>query len=386
MQVLGIDLGTTNSVAAIANHVFPVSDDGRTTMPSVVAFLPNGHTIVGETARRRRLIDGQNTIYSSKRIIGRVWNDSRTATFRDRYPFMMVEGEGGMPLFETRSGTFNATQISSMILSKVLDCARSIPTEFETNITVPATFDAAQLAATAEAGELAGLQHAHLVAEPMATVYAYLSLPREYRRVLVYDLGGGTFDCAVIDCAGDRPEMLAHSSDLLLGGDDIDQRLADWVARYVLEKYNWDVTNYAEVQFRLLARCEEAKIELSTREETVIELSQVDPECPDADQGVTVTRTLLEELSDDLARRSFVTCDAVLHSSDTKPKDIDSVFLAGGTTLLPFIQEGVRAYFGRPGMLEFDPTEVVARGACLTPPEDRVRVSGKNKQGFRKVR
>ena len=170
--------------------------------------------------------------------------------------------------------------------------------------------------------------------------------------------------------------MLAHSSDLLLGGDDIDQRLADWVARYILEKFNWDVTNYAEVQCRLLARCEEAKIELSTREETVIEISQVDPECPAADQGITVTRSLLEELSDDLVRRSFITCDTVLRSSETHAEEIDSVFLAGGTTLLPFIQEGVRAYFGRPGMLEFDPTEVVARGACLTPLADSVPEPG----------
>ena len=255
MQVLGIDLGTTNSVAAIANHVFAVSDEGRTILPSMVAFLPNGHTLVGETARRRRVIDGENTIFSSKRIIGRVWNDSRTTTFRERYPFRLVEGEAGRPLFETRSGRFSATQIASMILSKALDCTRSIPTEFEVNVTVPAAFSSAQRAATAEAAELAGLRQVHLVVEPMATTYAYLSLPRAFRRVLVYDLGGGTFDCAVIDCAGDRPEMLAHSSDLLLGGDDIDQRLAGWVARYALEKYNWDVTNYAEIQCRLLARC-----------------------------------------------------------------------------------------------------------------------------------
>ena len=373
MQVLGIDLGTTNSVAAIENHVFAVSEEGRTSLPSVVAFLPNGHTLVGETARRRRVIDGENTIYSSKRIIGRVWNDSRSTTFRERYPFTLVEGEDGRPLFETRSGRFSATQIASMVLSKVLDCVRSIPTEYEVNVTVPASFGSGQRVATTEAAELAGLRQVHLMAEPLATTYAYLSLPRSYGRVMVYDLGGGTFDCAVIDCAGDRPEMMAHSSDLLLGGDDIDQRLADWVARYILEKYNWDVTNYAEIQCCLLARCEEAKIELSTHEEAVIEISQLDPESPAAGDGVTVTRSLLEELSDDLVQRSFITCDAVLRSSETRAEEIDSVFLAGGTTLLPFIQEGVRGYFGRPGMLEFDPTEVVARGACLAPPESRIR-------------
>lgn len=376
MQVLGIDLGTTNSVAAIANHVFEVSDEGRTTLPSVVAFLPNGHTLVGETARRRRLIDGENTIYSSKRIIGRVWNDSRCTSFREHYPFTVVEGEDGRPLFDTRSGRFSATQIASMVLSKVFDGVRSIHSEYEVNVTVPASFGAGQQLATVQAAELAGLRQVHLMAESMATTYAYLSLPRSYGRVMVYDLGGGTFDCAVIDCAGDKPELIAHSSDLMLGGDDIDQRLADWVARYVLEKYNWDVTNYAEIQCRLFARCEEAKIQLSTQEEAVIELSQVDPESPAAGDGVTVTRSLLEELSGDLVQRSFITCDAVLHSSKTRPEEIDSVFLAGGTTLLPFIQEGVRAYFGRPGMLEFDPTEVVARGACLAPAEQRIREPG----------
>jgi molecular chaperone DnaK len=373
MQVLGIDLGTTNSVAAIENHVFAVSEEGRTILPSVVAFLPNGHTLVGETARRRRVIDGENTIYSSKRIIGRAWNDLLFTTFRESYPFTLVEDEDGRPLFETRSGRFSATQIASMVLSKVLEGVRSIPSEYEVNVTVPASFGSGQRVATTEAAELAGLRHVHLIAEPLATTYAYLSLPRSYGRVMVYDLGGGTFDCAVIDCAGDRPKMIAHSSDLLLGGDDIDQRLADWVARYILEKYNWDVTNYAEIQCCLLARCEEAKIELSTHEETVIEISQLDPESPAAGDGVTVTRSLLEELSDDLVHRSFITCDAVLSSSKTRAEEIDSVFLAGGTTLLPFIQEGVRGYFGRPGMLEFDPTEVVARGACLAPPESRIR-------------
>jgi molecular chaperone DnaK len=371
MQVLGIDLGTTNSAAAIANHVFELSEEGGTILPSVVAFLPNGYTLVGNSARRRRIIDAENTIYSSKRIIGRGWSDSRTQSFVERYPFKMVEGPAGVPLFETRSGRFSATQVASMVLSKVLESVRSLPGEFDVSIAVPAAFTSAQRVATADAAQLAGLRNVTLMVEPIATAHAYLTLPRSFEKVLVYDLGGGTFDCAVIDCRGDEPHMLARASDLMLGGDDIDQKLAEWVARHVLEKHNWDVTNYAEIYSRLLARCEQAKIELSTAEEAIIPLAQVDPECPAPDDVVIVTRRLLEKLCSDLVRRTFITVDSVLRQSNMQPPDIDSVFLAGGTTILPFIQDGVEAYFGQAGLSEFAPTEVVARGACLAPSTSR---------------
>jgi molecular chaperone DnaK len=365
VQTLGIDLGTSNTVAAIGNHVFEISDDGRTTLPSVVAFLPSGRVRVGETARRRRAIDCENTIYSSKRIIGRRWDEHETASFRDRYPFHLVEDTGGTPLFVTRAGRHSATQIAGQVLVEVLDRVRSLPGEFAVEITVPAAFRGVQREATAEAAALAGLRRVELLDEPTATAYAYLTLPRSTERAVVYDLGGGTFDCAVIDCTGATPHTIAHVSDLFLGGDDIDRKLAGWVARFVLEKYNWDLTNYSEIFDRLLARCEEAKIRLSHQHEAMVPLSQVDPECPVAEGGVTVTRRLLDELCTDLMRRSFVICDETLRAAALRPWDIDSVFLAGGTTLLPMIQEGVRAYFGRPGLLEFDPTEVVARGACL---------------------
>lgn len=366
MQTLGIDLGTSNTVAAIENHVFEISDDGRTTLPSVVAFLPTGCVRVGATARRRRAIDGENTIYSAKRIIGRDWDEDETTSFRERYPFHLVEDAGGTPLFVTRAGRHSASQIAGLVLMEVLKRVRSLPGEFAVQITVPAAFRNAQREATTEAAGLAGLRQVELLDEPTATAYAYLTLPRSTERAVVYDLGGGTFDCAVIDCTGATPQTIAHVSDLCLGGDDIDWKLAGWVANFVLEKYNWDLTNYSETFERLLARCEEAKIRLSHQHEAVVPLSQVDPECPvAAGDGVTVTRRLLDELCTDLMRRSFVICDEVLRAAELSPSDIDSVFLAGGTTLLPMIQEGVRAYFGRPGLLEFDPTEVVARGACL---------------------
>jgi molecular chaperone DnaK len=365
VQTLGIDLGTSNTVAAVGNHVFEVCEDGRTTLPSVVAFLPTGCVRVGATARRRRAIDCENTIYSSKRIIGRRWDEYETVSFRRRYPFQMVEGVDGTPFFVTRAGRYSATEIAGLVLGEVLDRVRSLPGEFAVNITVPAAFRASQRHATAEAASLAGLRRVELLDEPTATAYAYLTLPRSLGRALVYDLGGGTFDCAVIDCTADTPRTIAHVSDLFLGGDDIDRKLAGWVAQFVLEKYNWDLTNYSEIFDRLLARCEEAKIRLSHHNDAVVPLSQVDPECPVAEDGVTVTRRLLDGLCRDLMRRSFSICDETLSAAGVQASEIDSVLLAGGTTLLPMIQEGVNVYFGQPGLLEFDPTEVVARGACL---------------------
>lgn len=365
MQVLGIDLGTTNTVAAMANHVLPISEGASSVLPSVVAFLPNGSTFVGSTARRRRVIDNENTIYSSKRIIGRRYDDSETEDFRERYRFKIVEGAKGEPRFVTRAGQYSPTDIGGMVLAEVLDRVRSIPGEFAVRITVPPTFTASQREATLEAAAKAGLRNVALLDEPTATAYAYLSMPLCARRGVVYDLGGGTFDCAVVDWSAEGPRVLAQSSDLFLGGDDIDERLASWVLEYVLEKHNWDLANYIEIYDRLVARCEELKVELSERDSAVLPLSQVDPECPAASEGVTVTRPVLDSLCQDLMLRTFITCDDVLRMAGLRATDIEAVFLAGGSTFLPVIRAGVETYFGRRGLLEFDPTEVVARGASL---------------------
>jgi molecular chaperone DnaK (HSP70) len=176
-------------------------------------------------------------------------------------------------------------------------------------------------------------------------------------------MGGGTFDCAVVDCRDGGPRLVAHAGDAFLGGDDIDQRIATWVAQEVLEKHHWDLTTYPDIWHRLLMRCEEAKIQLSLGERAVVHLSQVDPECPAAAEAVPVSRRVVDGLCEDLVRRSFLTCDAVLHRAGVRPQQIDAVFLAGGTTHMPVIRRGVEAYFGRPGLLEFEPTEVVAVGA-----------------------
>jgi molecular chaperone DnaK len=365
MPLLGIDLGTTNSVVTVDRQIRKITDSGRTTLPSVVAFLPNGNVSVGEVARRRRAIDCPNTVYSSKRIIGRRFDDGQTRNFIERYPFDIIEKPGGWPAFHTRAGDFTPTQIATGILQEVLERIHSDPRQCEAVVTVPASFSNAQRQASADAAAAAGLGYPRLVDEPSATALAYLHSHHPCRRAVVYDLGGGTFDCAVLDCSNGMPHMVSHASDLQLGGDDIDHALAQWVRGLVLEKHNWDLASYSETYDRLLVRCEEAKIALSVSAEAPVFLSQVDPECPVEDDAIVVTQSILNEVCEDLVRRSFIACDDVLGAAGLKPPDIDAVFLAGGTTMLPVIQQGVETYFGRAGFVEFDPTEVVALGAGL---------------------
>lgn len=365
MPLLGIDLGTTNTVVTVDRQVRNLTDSGRTTLPSVVAFLPNGEVCVGEVARRRRAIDSPNVIYSSKRIIGRRFDDGHTRNFIDRYPFDIVEKPPGWPAFRTRTADFTPTQIATRILQEVLERIEMDPKRCEAVLTVPASFGDAQRQASADAAAAAGLGYPRLVDEPSATALAYLHSDHPCGKALVYDLGGGTFDCAVLNCSDGHPRMVSHASDLQLGGDDIDHELAQWVARLVLEKHNWDLTSYSETYDRLLARCEEAKIALSVSAEAPIFLSQVDPECPADDDAIVLTQSILNTMCEALVRRSFIACDDVLRAAGLKPPDIEAVFLAGGTTMLPVIQEGVEVYFGRAGLVEFDPIEVVALGAGL---------------------
>jgi molecular chaperone DnaK len=258
-----------------------------------------------------------------------------------------------------------ASRIAGYVLEALAERIEVDPSGCEVVITVPASFSDIQRRATLEAAVVGGMPHARLVDEPTATALAYVQADHPCRRALVYDMGGGTFDCAVLDCSNDEPRILSHASDLLLGGDDIDHQLAAWAARHVLEKFNWDLTNYSEVYDRLLARCEQAKILLSSEDEAVVHLSQIDPECPAVTESIVISRRLLEDLCQDLVRRSFIACDGVLRAAKLLPPDIDAVFLAGGSTHLPVIQQGIEAYFGHAGLRDFDPIEVVALGAGL---------------------
>jgi molecular chaperone DnaK len=365
MRLLGIDLGTTNTVGASAGRAVPVSfEDGRLTLPSVVSFLPNGASLTGTAAKRRRSIDSRNTIFSAKRIIGRRWSDAKTQQFHDRYPFDLVELAEDTPAFETRAGAFTATDIASMVLSSMFDELKDLGQTFDrTIITVPAGFNGRQRNATVAAARKAGLPEVRLLDEPMATALAYMNVSNPVARAGIYDLGGGTFDFSIVDWTRGLQSLRACESDLALGGDDIDQLLAEWVANQVLERWNWDLRNYSEVYARLVAECERAKIRLCFFDETAIELALVDPDGPAASEELRLHKEILDQLSEGLVRRSFVTCDSVLGKAGLRVTDLDAVFLAGGSTHLGRVRDGVEAYFGQVGRFELDPIEVIALGA-----------------------
>jgi molecular chaperone DnaK len=363
---IGIDLGTTNTVAARGERACPVDEQGRATLPSVVAFLPNGAVQVGKLARRRRAIDGANTLFSSKRIIGRRFDSHEVRNFRERYPLVLEEQEGGWPAFRTRAGLVTPVEVATHVLRALVERTGIDPKDGVT-VTVPSSFAGPPREATARAAQRAGLGDVRLLEEPVATAHAYIRSGMRCERAFVYDLGGGTFDCAVVDCTAGAPVLLAHASDLTIGGDDVDQRLAAWVRQTVIEKHNWDLASYAEVYDRLLSECEFAKIALSTADRVEFLLGQVDPDCPAPDEPIAITRLQLGAQCRELLQRSFAACDAVLRQAGMKASDVDMVMLAGGSTLLSVVQEGVEAYFGRRGAMEMDPTEVVAIGASLAP-------------------
>jgi molecular chaperone DnaK len=365
MRTVGIDLGTTNTVVASDGNILNqgVGADAQTVLPSVVAFPPSGALLVGANAKRRRAIDPKNTVFSAKRLMGQRWHSYVTATFREHYPFDLVERDGA-PQFRTRSGAFSPPDIGAKVIAKALsgfDIASA-----HAVITVPAAFDEEGQKATRRAGELAGLKSLELVPEPVATAMAYITTQASRsRRVAVYDLGGGTFDLAVVDCSGPEARVIAHGGDAYLGGDDIDMAIANWTAEAVLRQFGWEMRHDPIVLDRLLVQCERAKARLGHAQETRIELSQVDPAAPLAAEGVLLTRAAFDSLSRDLVSRTFMACDEVLKAAGVNARDIDAVFLSGGSTLLPSVRDGVARYFGKLPRCDYDPMEVVAVGASL---------------------
>lgn len=367
MQRIGIDLGTTNTVAAVGDFVLGLGEDGSNILPSAVAFLPNGEIRTGATARSRRSIDGEHTILSAKRILGRKFDHSITRAYRERTLCKLVEAADGSALFETRAGRHTPTQIASILLRDVHRQVEPLLDYVEVVITLPSAWNETQRTATRTAAALGGFPEVRLLDEPEATVWAYHADPFVDSIVAVYDLGGGTFDVSIVDCGGSSPRILADVSEPFLGGDDVDRQLADWVTCEVLKQANWDLTNHTEVEMRLLTECERAKIALSDARETYIDLANVDPECPMAREGVLIRREGLERLSSRLIQRTFIACDEALAKVSLRPGDVKAVLLAGGSSQMPIVLQGIESYFGRSACIDIDPVEVVARGASQSP-------------------
>jgi molecular chaperone DnaK len=368
MRSVGIDLGTTNTVAAIDGTTVQHASglESAAVLPSVVAFPPSGAVLTGAIARKRRAIDPKNTIYSAKRVIGQRWLSYAATQFRKSYPFEMVETDSGGCAFRTRAGVFTPVDIGAKLVEKVFAARPTLRSTIAATVAVPAAFDPGARDATRKAVERAGITQVSVVEEPVATAMAYLIARNEQLRyAAVYDLGGGTFDLAIVDCSSRPARVIRHAGDIYLGGDDVDRAIAEWVAGQVLQRHGWDLHADVEVFDRLVVQCEQAKIVLGEAQATTVDLAQVDPAAPAAADKVQLTRAKLTELAQPLVSRTFALCDQVLRDAGLQAAQIDAVYLAGGTTLMPLVRESVATYFGTLPRCEFDPMEVVAVGASL---------------------
>lgn len=362
-QTVGIDLGTTNTVIARNFQALPL-DGGGVVMPSAVAFLPNGETVVGSGARRRRAMDPKNTLLSAKRVIGARWHSSSTAQYREHYPYDLLETSDGGVVFRTRAGLVSPIDVGGKVVTELCERTQTVTEEVHAVVTVPVGFDKPRRDASAEAVSHAAFSTVRAVEEPIATALAYLSRS-SLRYAFVYDLGGGTFDAAVVDCSRYPFRVVGHGGDPYLGGDDVDRTIAIYVADRTLVRDSWDLTNDAVTFDRLVLASELAKCELTETEQAAIAIPSVDPAAPSSCGIVRITRQEVQQLTLDLVRRTFGICDEVLADAHVKARDIDAVFLAGGSTRLPGLRAYVESYFGKRPRFDLDPMSVVSLGASL---------------------
>jgi molecular chaperone DnaK len=372
MAVVGIDLGTTNTVVACARggRVQVVADDqGRTLLPSVVSFHPNGEVLVGHGARERRVVDAKNTIASVKRLIGRAWESEEIKKSRPRFAFELKEGLGQGPLVVVRNQTYTLPEISAFVLRRakqIADAGLGEPVD-RAVITVPASFNELQRAATKVAGRIAGLDVMRIINEPTAATLAYGFGRRAKERVAVYDFGGGTFDCTLLELSGNVFEVLATAGDSFLGGDDIDLAIAERMSDAFLLKHRWDPRAHPAVFERLRAMAEAIKLELSTGERARVHLRDVAGGAggTQLDLEFEMARTELDALATPLIERTFAVCEDSLSVAGLSVSSFDNVILVGGSTRIPLVRRRVSDFFGATPLDRVNPEEVVAIGAAI---------------------
>jgi molecular chaperone DnaK len=371
-RIIGIDLGTTNSVCAVMEGGEPTiisSSEGGRLFPSVVAVNPKtGERMVGQVARRQAITNPENTIYSIKRLMGRKYKDPEVAKARDMLPYQITEQPNGDAWVELGDKTYSPPEISAMILQKIKQDAEAYLGESvaEAVITVPAYFNDSQRQATKDAGKIAGLEVLRIINEPTASSLAYGLGKSVDQRIAVYDLGGGTFDISILDVGDDVFEVLSTNGDTFLGGDDFDQRIIDWIADEFRRENGIDLRQDRMALQRLKEAAEKAKIELSSTMQTEINLPFIT-----ADAGgpkhlqMNLTRAKLEQLVEDLIQKSLGPCGLALQDAKLTQGDIEEVILVGGMTRMPAIQEAVRAFFAQEPHKGVNPDEVVALGAAI---------------------
>ena len=373
-KIIGIDLGTTNSVVAVMEGgeptVIPTAEGGRL-LPSVVAFAKNNERLVGQTARRQAVVNSDNTIFSVKRLMGRRYDDAEVAKAREILPYKIVEGKAGdaRVRIPQTGKEYTPQEISAMILRKLADDASAYLGEKVTQavITVPAYFNDSQRQATKDAGRIAGLEVLRIINEPTAASLAYGLDKKEAETILVFDLGGGTFDVSILEVGEGVVEVKATSGDTFLGGDDWDQRIVDWVADEFKKEQGINLRQDRQALQRLKEAAEKAKIELSSVVETEINLPFVTADASGPKHlQMKLTRAKLEQLTDDLVQRCRGPFEQALQDAKLRASDIDEVVLVGGATRMPMVQELVRGLSGgKEPHKGVNPDEVVAIGAAI---------------------
>ena len=370
-KIIGIDLGTTNSVVSALEDGEPKvisNEEGGRTTPSVVAFEDSGNVLVGQQARRQAITNPENTIYSAKRFIGRRFEEVKDDAAR--VPFEVVQGPSGDARFSARAKQYTPQEISAHVLRKLKKAAEDYlgETVTEAVITVPAYFNDAQRQATKDAGKIAGLNVRRIVNEPTAAALAFARGRADSRErlVAVYDLGCGTFDISLLEVSGDVVEVVATSGDTHLGGDDFDDRIIDWLLESFKKETGLDVRGDKLVMQRLKDAAEKAKIELSASQETEINLPflTADATGPKHMQ-IRLSRSKFESLVSELVDRSLHPVRQVLKDAGKEASEIDEVLLVGGSTRVPLVQHKVEQLFGKAPSKSVNPDEVVAMGAAV---------------------
>ncbi len=370
-RIIGIDLGTTNSVAAVMQGGEPLvipSAEGERLVPSVVAVNKNHERLVGRVARNQAIINPQNTIFSIKRFMGRRSDDPEVERTKKRVPYTVVAAPNGDVRVMLDGKEYSPPEVSAMILAKIKADAEAYLGEPITQavITVPAYFNDAQRNATKDAGRIAGLEVLRIINEPTASSLAYGLDKRENEIIAVYDLGGGTFDISILEVGEGVFHVRATSGDTFLGGDDFDQRIMDYLAEQFQQEYGIDLRGDRQALQRLKEASEKAKIELSTLLQAEINLPYITADAGGPKHLVTtLTRAKLEQLTADLVDRTIAPLKQALADAGLSAGDIQEIVLVGGMTRMPAVQERVRSFFGKEPHKGVNPDEVVAVGAAI---------------------
>ncbi|MGD0435175.1 MAG: molecular chaperone DnaK [Bryobacteraceae bacterium] len=368
-KIIGIDLGTTNSVVSVMEGgqavVIPNQEGGRTT-PSVVAFTKSGERLVGQVAKRQSVTNPENTVYSIKRFMGRRF--SEVSEEMKLVPYKVVPGENSDARVEINGKKYSPPEISAMILAKLKEAAEAYLGEKVTKavITVPAYFNDSQRQATKDAGQIAGLEVMRIINEPTAAALAYGLDKKKNETIAVYDFGGGTFDISILEVGDGVVEVKSTNGDTHLGGDNIDQRIIDWLIQEFKKETGVDVSKDQMALQRLKEAAEKAKIELSTVLETELNLPFLTADASGPKHmNVKLTRARLEQMVADILDRASGPCKQALSDAGVTPSQIDEVVLVGGSTRMPKVQQQVRDLFGKEPNKSVNPDEVVAVGAAV---------------------